>query len=390
MISESKLHYYSINTLHFFRRSLEEVSSRKLSEESKKNPKKTPRATHRSVRQSSTSHACALAAECQKTLQERAHTNSSMLGRRYYELNKQSLDNKEVLRGNNMNCNTRVESKGVVDNACRPQTTIASKSTDICAAAGGNQGRPRSQDYDRPHTVASFRPGLRSAASSDTTVKQEICRPLTVARNLSNDRHSSPSDDIPSITVTKIFDSETDAKGILNRQRCVSASLIPQRARGMPGREVVTFCSVSAMQKAYNERVKSAPAPRMASLDTTQDNNDVIMPVRDSPVWKSLVPIRGYRQQSTPRQRLTAHSTGGTTVRRGLRPLVCAESEEVMCCTSECKQCFRACLASDDYFQKEEGKGGQKRQRRADTNRQILMSSRQNFRIIRRDIPKVA
>ena len=288
-----------------------------------------------------------------------------------------------------MNCNTRVGSKGAGDNACRPQTTIASRSMDTCVAASNSQGRPGSHDYERPHSVASFRPGIRSASAASSDTKQQICRPLTVARNLPNDRHASSSDDIPSITVTKIFDSETVAKGILSRQRCVSASLIQQRTRGMPGQEVVTFCSVSAMQKAYNERVKSAPSPRMASLDTTQDNNDVIMPGRDSPVWKSLVPIRGYRQQGTPSQRFTTHSPGGTTVRRGLRPLVCAESEEVMCCTSECKQCFRACLASDDYFRKEEGKGGQKRQRRADTNRQILMSSRQNFRIIRRDIPKV-
>lgn len=297
--------------------------------------------------------------EIKTVIQERAFSAGAVLGRRHFEIEKQEVKKNEVLYGHRVNFTPsgeiktehKIEHGGrfcgrkCISNyleyrnkylTSRPNTCFASLRSQHTPDVGSlNVQAEQIGTTSRPHTSHGAMETKRTPDIETLNVQAEqVCM---------KDR---PSTSNGSLEIKSELDIENGKSEQTFNQKC-NSNKAPE--------ETSPFKSFSEMKIAYRDRVKSAPAlltkPIPQDIQITQDKTKP----KSVPVYWRARTVYHRRQMANCGGEEFEDNFVYFTKGSLLRPLMHSESTALKHsagCPYKCKGCFRACLVSQDYYEK--------------------------------------
>ena len=348
----------------------------------------------------------ALADECKRTIHARARSASLVLGRRHFEMDQQVIGRSEVLRG--------TSALGV-----RPFETIG---TSCDHFRGGRSSISSEVEPSMPfrHAVEVTRPQTCIAVRNTTEQVHRVNRPKTSIPDLrtnlkipetqrcssarpnpgskptipdSKSKHSSSSEvkTCPDLKIKSML--QTQAKPTPITDPVVDESIPNQLgfmdvklSSALLNDASIGFRSTDAMKEALVMRMRSArgrsPAP----------------PLYEQQRHGHLVDDQDGDQQSTKtkaknRFESTKHEYPRYSTRVPLKPLLYNEEFDIKHssdCPYNCRGCFRACLASEDYINNSEPPEASKprKPKHRQLKNPLLKSGNRALRTITKEYPE--
>lgn len=333
---------------------------------------------------------------CRNTLRERAKSANAMLGRRHFEIPRQGISQDETLNGTRMvtKSDQWCDVRGQSSTQTRPKTT----------------GDNRHRRFPAANTSRSQRP--------HTSVGECRSRLIVSAKARHSKGYGEDLEELPHLTITQMLsvnkESEPDEmtrKARVTTPRYSLGTMEDESHSDVTNTtdESLGFQSVTAMRETYDVRVKSANMLNPRFVPSRR--YDVERNMRTNLTCYSLKTKDNKYQNErhiTPRNRFEESVSkvcrGGMNVgmkrfvASGLKPLfysshVSDEDIQDTGCTSGCKGCFRACLASEDYFTKVNENAETERRERIKKQARVKESysrfSPRKLRIVNREMPEV-
>lgn len=314
---------------------------------------------------------------CMKTVEDRAKSASSILGRRHFEVDRQTLAKEEILQGIN------VLSKEGADNVL---DTDKYKERKVRVRFVDNKYQYMTSDIKLSYSAERRPTTAPSILKASCQVRCAVLPDLTVTKLMvsNNKTHDNM------VNTNELSDDK--------KQRCVSA--IDVRARSAILNDVGTLKSVTAMREAYQIKMNKDldSIDQNIEIDCRKDLTKIkiALELQGKDNHRSLYHHRSEKRLITPRNRFE-HDEKKHIRRSGLKPLLYSEEHELLHsaeCPYNCPGCFRACLASDDYFEKaeEQMKERLRKQKKSRMHpRSVLygLEPRAHLRVFKREIPKI-
>ena len=291
----------------------------------------------------------------QKLLRERAQTANAVVGRRFFELDKQDLQQVDILRG--VHLANKMEGLLCVDRSRYYKKHIQN----------ANKGYGCSIEIsDRDRTKS--RPITAIPVISPKTMKPEA------------------SSDMPDLSIRQL---------ILNESANDLQSKLTNYGE----------TKLNASNKRFNEYRVHRP---MASFKENTNKHERTNSVRElkgdyqerimsAPAWMSLEPESNDTQQEAHDDEQSKRKTGWTRTRRAegstWKPLIYDKESDIkhsQGCPYTCKGCFKACLASEDYLQKMEDRVHQQKERKMQSRRSqpvSFYSGNRHMKVIKKPYP---
>ncbi len=284
---------------------------------------------------------------CIKTVEDRAKTASSIMGKRHFELDRQTLGKEEILQGMNMlskqDYNKGLDPDKGEDNHKEQRKVCFVDDKHHNVISDGNKRRYPKLSYGaerRPKTAPSI---LNVPCPAGCAVLPGLSvRQIMVASNTTLNNMVNKNE----LRVDK-------------KQRCVSAVEV-RACSGILKDVSTTFRSVVAMREAYQAKVSmdQANIDQNIEINCRKDvvDNEIASELSAKEQHKGIYHHRMGKRVITPRNRFE-HGEKTDIPRSVLKPLLYNEELELKHsaeCPYNCPGCFRACLASDDYLEKAE------------------------------------
>ncbi|XP_064628509.1 uncharacterized protein LOC135488053 [Lineus longissimus] len=281
------------------------------------------------------------------SIRDRAQSANGILGRRHFELGRQELSRHQVLIGRSL-----VKKAGGSDDS------------DVTGSGerGGGDGKTR---VSCRSALSTCRPGLsprgdvKRPFTGIGNFRDSVNRPYT-AQPQCTVRNSKA--DLPDLCITQIIGCRGDARicDTRNKQYLVSVHDVRKQATILDD-ETISFRSISAMKEAYKTRVKSAPVTKHSATHAEDQDCDNPRDQEHAKIAEDRLGLKTPSNSHTTLKRWAfssgdrerCHTAAGTRSCT-LKPLLYSEECDVAHsngCPQKCKGCFRACLASDEYFE---------------------------------------
>lgn len=263
--------------------------------------------------------------EIRSKIQERARSANGIMGRRHFELGNQEIKKGEFLQG------VHIPSKNENEKDTQDQKVA---STSLL----------------KPRPATSFIP-----REGRNTPNRQHLRRFTIATH-------SQKRELPNLQIRQLF-TKGSLKGTSKQEnsadsqrRCVSAFDVKSEKRVILNDQTISFRSFRAMKEAYDITTKSAEisSSNESSCNTTSSTTSNGINQEDrSKVCNSKLGVSN--RENSEHVEMDSMRSQSCISRSMLRPLLFDEELDIQHsagCPYSCKGCFRACLASDDYFEK--------------------------------------
>ena len=260
----------------------------------------------------------------QKLLRERAQSANAVVGRRFYELEKQDLQQADILRG--VHLANKMEGLLCVD-----RSKYFDKTTQhLCKTSSSIEIGDHERTKSRPITAIPVLTPKTPRPEPSSDVPGLCIRQLNVSENMNN-----------SLTNVSNFGENRSAS---SRSKRFNEYRVHRPMTGYKEHEDKRerANSVREMRDAYNERIMSAPP------------------------WMSLEPDTGNASHEKQADEHIPPKTALMRTRRlkddkscTWKPLIYDKESDIkhsQGCPYQCKGCFKACLASEDYLERMEDK----------------------------------
>ena len=222
----------------------------------------------------------------------------------------------------------------------------------------GSGGQNKLEDFQRPHTsVGEYRsknvPNIR---------KTRFHRP---------DLQESPNLTVLRAPIIELAENQIHRP---TNMRCFSAMEKTPKVAYLDDK-TLAFKSIKDMQRKLNKTLNEFETQK-----ESQEGNPCTI---DAKLHGSTRETGTRQTKIIPKNRFELNPIDNQAYRSRLKPLLYDEEldqQHSMGCTNQCKGCFRACLASDDYFDKPDE--GIKVKRKVKINKRPL-------RVIKREFPEL-
>ena len=282
-----------------------------------------------------------LASECRQAIQARAKSASSVMGRRHFEAGQQLLGKDQVLRGR-----SALEGRGKKFQELR----LAPSGSNVEDQIFDQDRKPASQlQVPFRSSLATYRPQTCGTTRSPNERLAQANRPSTSIPSVEKKMENCPEIQIKPAHPTKPEqDSSDDNRSASYTETRQLGFFDLKRRLALLGDSTVGFRSVEAMKEVFVMRMRSA-------------HGRSPLPACDS----NYESVAGNRSRPTKARNLSDKEKDDVrrhAARQPLKPLLYNEDCDIKHgagCPYNCRGCFRACLASEEFFAGTEGPTGE-------------------------------
>ena len=288
--------------------------------------------------------------ECRKAIRERAKRQNGIVGRRHFEVTKQQLTKEDFIVGK------PIASKSASEVSCRLDENQKESENDICIKKDKETSSVISRPATRSHSVRLPNDTILPNSAKVGRNTFDSMRPFTAPSVMNRDNYHEFADALPTLLIrqcttltsqSNVFVESKDDTRKNQRSRQSGAESAPPCNK--PQRSNTGFSSHHAIQEALEQKLRQAPVPAWVGSDGRSAGGPLPYP-KD-------VPEGSDKKGTTPRNRFEKDSALQMPPPQSpLKPLMYSQESEVRHsagCPYRCKSCFRACLASDDFVQKQ-------------------------------------
>ena len=286
--------------------------------------------------------------QCQRALAERARSATFMLGQRHYDLPRRSVHVQDMpprIEGKHLGPESGENTQVIVEKNWRKKSVEKLKTRPVIKFSDRAVPLYRKTEEERVQKELRVITKLRPKTAPPKVPKQDPPPKEFLSDNLTIVKlDKSPE------TIRKEMGSEhRKKKTIVTGDEFVDIFLNEENAG--------QFTTVNEMTAAYRAYLMKLPTgPDTLHVNTPNETRLSSAASRRSRVGSSRTKRHGSGKPRnlSPRNRFHSPEAESERPRSSWRPLLGCEDEDThgsMGCTHRCRQCFSACLASEDYLE---------------------------------------